>query len=163
MLGGNGITLEPQMAGHAAEMFALLRDPALYVFTDDKEPASEDWLRARYQRLESRQSPEGHQLWLNWIVRAGGTAVGYVQATVENGEAEIAYVIAGAYQRRGYAASACQAMLAELSAAYGVRHATATLDPDNAASLALLARLGFCFVREDVEAHEVHYALELCP
>ena len=39
--------------------------------------------------------------------------------------------------------------------------ATATLDPDNPASLALLTKLGFRFEAEDAEAHEVRYVLNL--
>lgn len=158
VLRGDGVSLEPQVAGHAAEMFAVLRDPALYVFTDDKEPVSEEWLRARFARLESRRSPDGRQHWLNWVVRNdAGEAVGYVQATVEGNVAEIAYVIGLAHQGRGYARAACRAMLAELAEAYRVRRVTATLDPENTASLALLGRLGFGLEREDVAAHEAHY------
>jgi hypothetical protein len=52
-------------------------------------------------------------------------------------------------------------MLAELKTAYGVHSATARLDPKNAASLALLGKFGFSFVRADQDANEVMYALEL--
>ena len=77
------IVLEPQVAAHAAELFTVLDDPDLYGFVDDKGPASETALRERLARLESRQSPDGLEQWLNWVVRnATGAVTGYVQATV---------------------------------------------------------------------------------
>lgn len=160
LAGEDGVTLEPQTTAHAAELFALLDDPELYVFTDDKGPASLEALTDRLRRLESRTSPDGAEHWFNWVVRSGeGAVVGYVQATVRpGGEAEIAYVFGRAYRGRGFATRACSAMLECLAADYAVTRATATLDPQNAASLALLQRLGFSFVSSHSAANEVTYA-----
>ncbi|MEO8758014.1 MAG: GNAT family N-acetyltransferase [Devosia sp.] len=157
-LTAGGLTLDPQVAAHAAELYAVLRDPELHRYTDAEAPASETELAARLVRLESRVSPEGTEHWLNWIVRnKAGELVGYVQATVAGQVAEIAYVFGRAYQRRGYAFAATSAMLRELAAAYGVHRASAKLDPDNTASLALLRKLGFVLFATDEAAHEVSY------
>ena len=160
---GEGVTLEPQLASHAAELYAVLSDPALYAFIDGKEPANEAALRQRLARLESRTSPDGTEHWLNWIVRTvAGELVGYVQATVTpDHAAEIAYVFGRAHWRRGYATAACRAMIAELGETYGVTRLTATLDPANAASLALVAKLGLGLAWEDKSAQEVGYVLDL--
>src|SRR4051812_44647123 len=85
--------LEPQSAGHAAAMFDVLSDPALYEF-EGEPPASLEWLTQRFQRLESRRSGDGRQQWLNWVVRDRQAGlVGYVQATIPAaGRASIAYV-----------------------------------------------------------------------
>ena len=164
-LAGHGVVLEPQTARDAAELFPVLDDPALYVFTDDKGPVSEDALAERLARLESRRSPDGLEQWLNWVVRTiDGDVVGYVQATVRPGdEAEIAYVLGRSYWRRGYATAACGLMLRELREVYGVRRATATLDPANAASLALLRKLGFRLFAESPETNEVSFERALVP
>jgi RimJ/RimL family protein N-acetyltransferase len=160
---GEGVTLEPQLASHAAELYAVLSDPTLYEFIDTKEPASEDALRQRLARLESRLSPDGTENWLNWIVRnRAGDLVGYVQATVTpDHSAEIAYVLGRAYWRKGYAYAACRAMIQELRSSYDVTRLTATLDPANTASLALLGKLGLGLVWEDVLGREVGYSLDL--
>lgn len=161
-LAGHGLVLEPQTARDAVELYPVLDDPALYVFTDDKSPTSEDALADRLARLESRRSPDGAQQWLNWVIRTSdGDVVGYVQATVqpEVQTAEIAYVVGRSFWRRGYATIACKLMLAELREGYGVRTAVATLDPQNAASLALLRKLGFHWVGDDKPAHETTYGL----
>jgi RimJ/RimL family protein N-acetyltransferase len=160
---GEGVTLEPQLASHAAELYAVIADPALYEFIDTKEPASEAALRERLTRLESRTSPDGTEHWLNWIVRSSaGELVGYVQATVTpDHSAEIAYVLGRAHWRKGYAYAACTAMIDELRKSYGVTRLTATLDPANTASLALLRKLGLGLVWEDVPGEEVGYALDV--
>ncbi len=78
----SALALEPQTATHAAEMFEVLGDPALCEY-ENEPPASLAWLRARYERLESRHSPDGREEWLNWVVRLPGSGLGgYVQATV---------------------------------------------------------------------------------
>jgi RimJ/RimL family protein N-acetyltransferase len=162
-LTGACITLEPQIAAHAAELYAVIRDPALYRYIDRKEPANEAVLAERLARLESRMSPDGSEHWLNWVVRdASGALVGYVQATVTpDAAAEIAYVLGRPYWRRGYAFAACSAMIAELAEGYEVTRITATLDPENAASRALLEKLGLRQIGEDPVAHEVTFARNL--
>lgn len=148
VLAGLGVTLEPQVAAHAPALFALLRDPRLYTWLDDDPPEDEPAFRRRLERLESRQSDDGTEAWLNWVVRAGATIVGFVQATVESdGTATIAYVIGADHWRRGYAETATRLMLDELPATYGAHRLRATVDPENAASIGLLHKLGF--VRED--------------
>ena len=73
--------MEPLVAAHAHEMFGVLSDPAIYE-SANAPPPSEEWLRSRYRRLEQRRSPDGNELWLNWVARVPcGELVGYVQAT----------------------------------------------------------------------------------
>jgi ribosomal-protein-alanine N-acetyltransferase len=138
------LTLEPQVAAHAEEMFVVLSDPAIYEY-ENEPPPSVEWLRTRFAKLESRQSGDGSQQWLNWVVRLPSSeAIGYVQATVHlDGRAAIAYVLCSRYWGRGLARQAVQAMLAELVAHYDVRTLSAALKRENHRSMHLLERLGF--------------------
>src|SRR5688572_33463871 len=79
------LRLEPLEPGHAAMLFEGLRDDRLYDLIDEDPPASVEALRARYEVLARRRSPDGRQAWLNWAVWSNPEAryVGYVQATVE--------------------------------------------------------------------------------
>ena len=139
----SGLMLEPQMAAHAAEMFDVLGDPALYEF-ENEPPASPEWLRARYERLESRRSPDGREAWLNWVIRVPGAGlVGYVQATVREECATIAYVLSSRHWGKGLARRAVEAMMAELAARHGVSRFDAVLKRSNHRSMRLLERLGF--------------------
>jgi len=140
------LSLEPLTREHAPELFAALSDPAIYRYIEEKPPVSLDALAERYARLESRKSADGREHWLNWAVReiASGAAVGFVQATAfKDRSAFVAYVIAPAYQKRGFAREATAAMNDELRASYNVRRFRASVDPRNAASIALLVALGF--------------------
>ncbi|MBL8359876.1 MAG: GNAT family N-acetyltransferase [Rubrivivax sp.] len=138
------LRLEPQCAAHADEMHAVLGDPAIYAYENDPPP-SVAWLRERYARLESRRSPDGLELWLNWVLRLhDGPAIGYVQATVHaGGRADVAYVLASAWWGQGLATEGVHAMAAELHQRHGVRVLHAVLKSANLRSLSLLQRMGF--------------------
>ena len=157
VLEASGLTLEPQTAAHADEMFDVLSDPAIYEF-ENAPPPSRDWLRERFRRLESRRSSDGREQWLNWVIRLPTSELaGYVQATVrDDGSAAIAYELASAYWGRGLARCAVETMLAELVRHYRVRRFTAVLKRDNHRSLRLLERLGFSLAPPDLRArHEL--------
>jgi ribosomal-protein-alanine N-acetyltransferase len=136
--------LEPQVATHARDMFVVLSDPAIYEF-ENEPPPSEEWLRNRFQLLESRRSGDGREQWLNWVIRLpGGSLAGYVQATVlENRSAFVAYELNSKHWRQGIGSSAIRAVLQELHAQYEVTDFIAVLKSANYRSKALLEKLGF--------------------
>ena len=137
-------SLEPLVAAHAAQMFEVLSDPAIYEF-ENEPPRSPELLAQRYERLESRRSTDGAEQWLNWVIRLpDGALAGYVQATVlPSGSSYIAYELASRYWRRGIGSRAVRAMLEELSSNYGVDTFVAVLKAANFRSIGLLRSLGF--------------------
>ncbi|MEO5692158.1 MAG: GNAT family N-acetyltransferase [Usitatibacter sp.] len=145
--------LEPQVAAHAEEMFAVLGDPAIYEFENDPPPSLE-WLRGSLAKLESRCSPDGTEKWLNWVIRTDEGLAGYVQATVHaDASADIAYVLASPFWGRGLAAESVNAMIAQLRDVHGVRKLGAIFKGANLRSRRLLERLGFRdAIREEVAA-----------
>ena len=149
------LTLEPQTAAHAEEMFAVLSDPAIYEH-ENEPPPSVEWLRARFAQLESRLSANSQEQWLNWVIRLPTSElIGYVQATVDaNGRAAIAYELSSAYWGRGLAREAVRAMISELVQHYQVRNLTAVFKRNNLRSMRLLERLGFS--RASAERHRKH-------
>lgn len=138
------LCLEPQLASHAEAMFVVLSDPAIYTY-ENAPPASLDWLRERYAKLETRRSADGSEQWLNWVLRLReGGLIGTVQATVEpTANAWIAYEVASAHWGRGLASEAVRAMIDELAAHYRVRRLRAMFKRANLRSLHLLERLHF--------------------
>jgi len=154
-------TLEPQTTAHAQALFAVLKDPALYRY-EGEPPPSLTWLTDRLQRLESRQSADGSQQWLNWVIRLPDQSIaGFVQATVRaDSSAYIAYVLGSAFWGRGLARRAVAAMLQELCDAYAVRTFWAVLKTDNTRSAHLLGALEFqqaprhLHAQHDVDATE---------
>jgi RimJ/RimL family protein N-acetyltransferase len=117
------LDLEPLAVAHAAELAPLLDDPSLHVFTGGA-PLLAPALADRYARLAMRRSPDGNQLWGNWLirVRATGAAAGTVQATWPAagpvaGPAEVAWVVVRPAQGHGYAKEAACSLVALLRTA----------------------------------------------
>lgn len=150
-LAANTITLEPQTADHAAEMFVVLSDPAIYEF-ENEAPISVEWLRKRFAKLESRLSPDGQQRWLNWVIRLSkGELIGYVQATIfPDKRADLAVVLASAYWGQGLAKCAVKTMMDELITAFHVQHFTVVLKQRNFRSRRLWEGLGFCLASNEL-------------
>ena len=114
------LDLEPLTVEHAAELAPVLDDAALHEFTGGA-PLSPAALTARYARLAERRSPDGHQLWGNWVmrVRRTGMAAGTMQVTLPAGgpaagPAEVAWVVGLPAQGRGYAKEAASSLVALL-------------------------------------------------
>lgn len=135
------LELVPLREEHAEEMALVLADPALYAFTGGG-PETADGLRARYRR-QAAGSPEPGVSWLNWAVRlcAEDRLVGYVQATVTGGTAELAWVVGTPWQGRGIAAEAARAVAIELTAG-AADTLVAHIHPDHHASAKVAAALG---------------------
>lgn len=137
-------TLEPLEAAHAAAMFELLSDPAIYEF-ENAPPESLQSLTHRYTRLQARGPADGSELWLNWVLRLKSSEVaGYVQATVQpDGLAFVAYELASRHWRQGLGSAAVQLMMNELQARHGVLRFCAVFKARNHRSQGLLQHLGF--------------------
>jgi RimJ/RimL family protein N-acetyltransferase len=155
-LAAGELWLEPQTAAHAADMFALLSDPALYLYLDDEPPPSLAWLAERFTKLETRLSGDGREHWLNWVIRAPQHGlVGFVQATVyPDRSANVAYELGREFWGRGWATTATAAMLLELESHYAVTRYFATVDKRNERSIKLLQRLDFTIVDSASHPHD---------
>ena len=135
--------LEPICRAHAPLLFGVLSDPALHEYTGGVPPATVEALALRFSVWEKCQSPDGSELWLNWSIceREHGERVGYVQATVAQDHVDFAWVIGIAWQRRGYASEAAQAVK-EWIAGLGATNFRACIKPEHAASQRVAERLG---------------------
>lgn len=155
------VRLEPLTAQHAEAMFQGLSNPRLYEFIAEEALKSIDELRRRYTRLESRRSPDGREAWLNWVLfsKPELRARGYVQATVHDTGASVAFVLFEDAWGQGFAREAVGLMLPHLRDAYGARTASATVDPRNRRSVRLLEALGFALAKMRTGAELVHGVL----
>jgi [ribosomal protein S5]-alanine N-acetyltransferase len=138
--------LEPLVRAHARHLFPALSVPLIYRFIPQEPPASLLELEARYQRLESRTSPAGDELWLNWALRLKleGQYIGTVQATISSAHSPlIAYELSPDFWGQGYATESCSRVITSLFTDYGVTEIMAEVDTRNLASCKLLERLGF--------------------
>jgi RimJ/RimL family protein N-acetyltransferase len=152
-LSASRLTLEPQLASHAEEMFRVLSDPVLYEF-ENEPPPSLEWLRERFLKLEIRRSPDGQEQWLNWVIRLpSADLIGYVQATVIlGGRAFIAYQLSSNHWGRGLGSEAVQTMITELVGHYDVLQLCAVFKAANHRSRRLLERLEFSIASPELLA-----------
>lgn len=140
------LQLEPVLAEHALLLFEVLSDTSIYLYIPTEPPSSVAELAARFERLASRRSPDGLEVWLNWAVRlkATGYYAGLVQATIQrDGCALLAYELNQAHRGHGFAREACAAVITELFEHYPISSIMAYVDTRNTLSLRLLERLGF--------------------
>lgn len=122
-------------------MAAVLADPELYTFTGGRPP-SRDELEVQY-RAQVAGPATGGDVWHNWILRLAGSgdAVGFVQATVTGEAADVAWVVATAWQGRGLATEAVLAMCDWLQTE-GITTFTAHIHPHHAASRGVATAVG---------------------
>lgn len=146
---GARLELEPLRVEHAQEMAPLLDDVGLHTYIGGR-PATLAQMQERYRRQVVGRSPDGSQLWLNWVARRrdDGCAVGTLQATVTKGTAgqdgptvEVAWLVATAYQGQGYAREAAQVLVTWLRA-HGVATVLAHVHPQHAASRSVAQAIG---------------------
>lgn len=135
------LVLSPLSEDDAREMVGVLSDAALYRYTGGRPPDLDE-LRVRY-RNQVAGPRDSDEVWHNWVMRLAGArgAIGFVQATVQGDHADVAWVVAPAWQRRGYATEAARAMCDWLESD-GVRSLTAHIHPDHVASNVVAERLG---------------------
>lgn len=134
-----GLRLEPLRVEHADELVDVLGDPALHEFIGGA-PLSLRALRLRYERLV-RGSTDPAVTWHNWAIRLQADLVGTTQATVTGGTAEVAWVVAARWQRRGVATAAAGAMVAWLQE-HGVKQFVAHIHADHHASAGVARAVG---------------------
>jgi RimJ/RimL family protein N-acetyltransferase len=150
------LVLTPLHPAHADELFPLLDDARLHSFTGGA-PLSLDALRTRYARLASRRSPDGTELWLNWVVRRqpDGEPIGVMEATVAGLRAWIAWVIGTEWQRRGYASEAARVLTVWLFEHLRVDEVMANIHPAHTASERVAASVGLTPTDEVADGERV--------
>ena len=106
------LTLTPLVEEDAEAMVDVLGDERMYQFTGGRAPTLDE-LRSRYRRLAVGRSADESELWFNWIVRIGGSAVGAMQVTLatDSTSADVAWEVGVPWQGRGIAAEAATAVV----------------------------------------------------
>lgn len=148
-IGTERLLLQPVRTAHADALADALADPAVYAFTGGSPEGALRW-RTRLAFLEPGRSPDGQELWLNWVIELSATAeiMGYVQATVTGPSADVAYVLGTRWQGHGYAVEATRAMNDHLVTSHGVKQIRAWIADKHVASQAVAERCGLAATDE---------------
>lgn len=142
-LNSRRLRLVPVQREHAAQLYPVLADPVLYKYTGGAPPAAERDVARWFAQLETRQSPDGAQRWLTWVVTLvrPTTCIGYVQATIEGQHADIAWLIGTDWQNKGYAREAAATLLDWLRTS-GTTRVSASIHPRHVASQHIAVAIG---------------------
>ncbi len=149
------LKLVPMRSVHAAIMFPVLSDAKLYEFIGGSPPSSEESLADVYASRESRRSPGGDQLWLNWLMWESeqGEAVGYTQATVHPTHAYVAWLVDTRWQGLGHASEAATALVRWL-VALGVQEIRACVNLGHTASRRVAHNAGLRMTKDFIDGEE---------
>jgi len=139
------LSFEPLRGDHAARLFEPLSDPQVWEHISDTPLTTVEALAARFDRMALGPPDRAHENWVNYAVRlkADGTLIGRLEATLIDQRAEVAYLFGPAHWGHGYATEAMSAFQDHLQQAWRVAEFWATTSPQNMRSIRLLRRLGF--------------------
>ena len=122
-------------------------------------------LRRRLKQM--RQDPGSQQ----WLLRATVLPVderilighiGFHGPPETVGRAELGYAVMPGHRRRGYASEGARAVMEWAEREHGITHFFLAISPDNVASLAMAAKLGFTQIGEQVDEEDgLEYVFEL--
>lgn len=140
------LTMEPVGPANAREMWRILQRPGLRDFQDIPRLPLEEL--ERQIRLRPKHLQPGASGRFEWLLRADGVegGVGWVSLRINERSGhvgEIGYSLIQEARGRGYATEAVRALVDEVFASSGVTEIQACCMPENAASRAVLARVGF--------------------
>lgn len=157
------LRLRPLTADDAPFLVALLNEPSFLQYIGDRHVRTLEDARGYVERgPQASYARYGHGLLLV-LRREDDAPIGMCGLLKRDhlDDADLGYAFLPAAWGRGYASEAAAAVLAHGAAAFGLRRVAAIVQPGNAASLKVLARLGFVFhstVRmpgedQDIELH----------
>lgn len=154
------LNLRPLRADDAEAMAAVLSDVELYAFIGGHPPTVSE-LAQRYSVQARGASADGSEEWINLIVELGEAhePIGYVQATIIDDVAEIAWVIGRRWQGMGHGTRAA-ALLVEHLRGRSVAHLIAHIHPDHQASNAVASGIGMSATEVVIDG-EVRWEREL--
>lgn len=119
------------------------------------------------RRLKQIEANPAHQPWLVRAIglRSRGAMIGHIGfhaapgvdeilEAVSPGAAEFGYTVLPAFRRQGYAEEASRALIRWASDAHGVTKFIVSISPDNVASQALAAKLGFVQIGSHIDEED---------
>lgn len=157
------LDLIPITLAHAEPLYQLFGDPLLHTYATYKIQPYPEHVE-RIKRWEKRTSPEGDEIWLNWIAQTKTTneVIGHFQVGIDqNKEATLGYLVARKYHGNGFATEALRAVLKLLSAKFSVQSTKASIDPRNERSIKLVERLGMKRLEASAKNGDVIYVQEI--
>lgn len=156
------LLLEPLVAAHADKLFDSLCDKRIYRWIAAGIPTDVAELRTIWQSNESRISPDGDEIWLNWAIRLGndGPYIGRLDAELNNPSnvTNIGFMLFPGYWGCGFATESLSAAVTALMKK-GILFIRASVAAPNIASARVLQKAGFVLASIDSRQNICEYTL----
>ena len=159
------LSLEPLVAAHADILYKSLCDERIYRWIESGGPKDLSHLRLKWQQNETRLSPDGKEVFLNWAVRLNneGQYIGKLDAELNSpiNVTNIGFVFFPKYWGHGYATESLLAVRSVLTE-NGISFMRATVATPNIASARVLEKAGFTrgsLVADEVDTHEFNLTI----
>lgn len=152
LTGSLRLTFEKLSVEHAEGLYQALCNWPTYEHLGEGPPQHVSELAARFSRMAAGPPPDRvDERWINYAVRlrADGSLIGRLEATLVGCRAEVAYVFGPKTWGQGFATEAMSAFQCHLHQTEGVAEFWATAIPQNARSIRLLQRLGYTQISND--------------
>jgi RimJ/RimL family protein N-acetyltransferase len=131
---------------HAEELQVALCDHRVYEFiTDHGTPTADELLQVFTRKALGSPPTRSDETWIDYAIRSkeSGVAIGRIEATILEGQAEVAYLLGPRYWGYGFALEAMCWLHQLLQYEFRVFEFWATVSPNNDRSTRLLARLEY--------------------
>lgn len=144
------LQLRPLAEGHTDALCAQWNDPDVGRFLWDGEPVSRQTVTEVIAASRRSFAAEGFGLYAVALRSAPGEVVGFagLRTVGETQEVELLYALLPAHWGRGLATEAARAVLDRAFATLPLSQVVAGADPPNAASFAVMERLGMTYHAE---------------
>jgi len=148
------ITFEILKVEHAEKVFNDFNDDRIYKYIPLLRYASTEKFEERFNTLSSKGPNNGTCVWLNWILKDKiiNQYIGWIQATIFDSKAALAYIIFPKYWKQGYAKEACSSIIEHIFGTYSIESIFVEIDTRNKASIKLAKSLGFILVSKKKNA-----------
>jgi RimJ/RimL family protein N-acetyltransferase len=136
------LAFAPLQAEHGPLLFDALGNPLVSEHLNCLPPPSVENLTAEFAQMAAGPPPHKCERWVNFAVqlKADKRWIGRVEATVQVGWAEVAYLFGPSDWGQGYATESLEWLHEYLSVAHSVREFWAAVAPQNERSIRLLLR-----------------------
>lgn len=152
--------LRETTVGDVETFWEMYADPAITRYTEGLYPTIEE--EEAYIRAYIRNVYHFYEFGV-WTIlhKRTGEVLGRAGLSVRDGyeEPELGYVIGTSYQRKGYAYEVCKGILDYAANCLGYTEVGALVHKENLASIALLKKLGFVYVKAHDENMDYYMGL----
>jgi hypothetical protein len=139
------LRFEPLQVAHLDELADVLLHDSVYEHIETVLPSVDEFKLGLTIAIAGPRANQAGQTWLNYLIRdeSSGSMLGWLESTVHDAVAEVAFLLGPRHWGRGHASRGLAWLEAEVVRRCSVHDFWAAITPGNDRSRALLERSGY--------------------